>query len=520
MQFTGELVAWVAGTELPNRLSNAAFALLAKTPTQYVAVNNASSGFDTFDLRYDRTNGLSAAATYPRLSSGFGATLQAGVTNTYNTVGTVFDESTGALVGRLGRRNGVGPTNYSFVVVDTAESRVYAVAPLERAIDVFDESTNTRLARIPFDETQTGGSLSDLEFGVVTANSLVFATGSRVIRFDKPLVNSAVDIATACPVRDLSGVFIDGAYRMFGCAAFDAVLDGSRGLLYASMPEEAGPVGNAIAVIDASTLELVDRIALAANPAKLRFDPAADRLIVALAGTSLFAEIDVANRTVIRVTDIGFETFSNNTLFQPHNALGLAIRPGAPDEVVISTATGDDVLAFDAGTRRPNFPFVRDDYPNVFFNQTTTNQFVGIGSRTIGIFSVDANGTTEIGQIDGEAIGFNSVRQGNLVFGSDGFRLDLETVTVTEICMPNSVGFGTRAVTPNGSGSIVYFMETFVFRHRLLTCDVATGSIDEPQLVPVFDSFTFGLPTKLIDPNDGSLIYVNDDKLMRIAIQP
>lgn len=123
--------------------------------------------------------------------------------------------------------------------------------------------------------------------------------------------------------------------------------------LYASLPGSAGSSGNSIAIIDPTTGANDGFIAVGSDPGTMALSEDGETLYVALDGTSGIQRVNLRTREAGLKFGVGFDQSGGRKFVRD-----LAVLPGLPDTVVVSTGTigiieTQGVAVFDNGIPRP-----------------------------------------------------------------------------------------------------------------------------------------------------------------------
>lgn len=215
-----------------------------------------------FDIKRCRVSpdGVRALSAAGGLAAGFRLRIQAAGGLLYSAAGDVIDPERSRRAGRF-----ADP-----LLEDPTRSRQVLVAP--HLGSAFFVSGHT-LLQFDLETRALTGRLAIAELGGEVASLLAWGegglafhtTGGEIYLLD---VASIPRVTAPAPRAEPQPPSSPGV-RVLDLAAEDLAVDAVRGLLYASVPNREGALGDSIAVIDPATLQILDVWSAGANPRHL-----------------------------------------------------------------------------------------------------------------------------------------------------------------------------------------------------------------------------------------------------------
>jgi DNA-binding beta-propeller fold protein YncE len=267
--------------------------------------------------------------------------------------------------------------------------------------------------------------------------------------------------------------------RQLSLHTSDLVYDKVTGLIYASVPDMAGPpYANCVVRIDPATGTLVgDALPVGADPRALALSDDGQFLYVALEGTGEIRRVDVATWSAGLVFALGSEPYPWETSF----AEDIAVQPGSPGVIAVSLKSNTTsprhvgVAVYEDGVRRPVKTAVHtgsnviafSDDPAVLYG--FNNESSEFGFRRM---RVDADGVVETDLMLTPIGGYNQdiEHAAGRIYVTSGNRVDPDQLVI-EGAYP--VPFlGGVLVEPDPPNSRVYFLSG----SSLITFDQASFS--------------------------------------------
>lgn len=513
MQSSEEIVAYDNGTELPNGFIRGPSKILFRSGNQVVGVDDTSSGFDVFDIDYVDQSGVTLVATFGELSPGFNTQLSLGSVDVWNSAGNSFNEADQARTGRVnGTLDGFG-SFFANVVVSPADGLVYSVESRDFIVEVFDESTRTRIAAYRFDTNDV--RINSVSGSLVTDNELIFFGDARIARIPKADLQPNLGFGD-CASASVSNVLVDGAYEVFGCPVRDFVYGAGRQLIYAALPGAIGPHGNSIVAIDPDTLALQAAAALTAEPISIDMSDDGAVLTVALSGATQLAEIDLETFAVKRVTSLGFGRVFGTDYSDPLIASAARARPGFPDEVAVATYERE-IYMYSSGVRLPMAPYLSEIYTRLFFDANDSSRLVAHARGEVTSLRLNGSGLDNLGTVENVLAGDVVVRQGNLVLSGYGDNLDIGTLFGIQSCdFSDGISVFAAVAFANSPDEAVYVdPSSDVF--EVSRCDLSTGQVSGPVFVPQFLLFDAASEHRLAMLGSGDLMYLYRGTLLKLT---
>lgn len=508
-----EVVAFDNGVELPDRIDrNGPSEIIFRDADSIVGVNDTNTGFDTFAISYNAQTGVVVDEVFPRLSPGFNSLLVLGSVDVWNARGFSFNEIDQVRTGGINAEVSQSGTSYNYAVVSPADGVVYALEIFDDIIEIFEESTRTRIGAYEYDDIEFG--INPVRHAVTTADGLIVAGNSRIVRFAKSDLQPNIG-PDPCTVLSVGDLLVDGPYDTLGCQVRDAVYDPVRNLIYTAVPGAVGPQGNSIAIIDPETFVVQSYIPLTAEPMSIDISDDGTVLTATLAEASQLAEIDLATRTLTRLTPLGFEIINGTRRYAPLTASAARARPGFPDEIAVATNQGE-VFIYSNGAQLPETPFLFGAYTRLFFDENDSTRLVAHRSGEITALMLNGSGLAGLGTTSNVLPGNTIARRGNRVMNGRGEDLDIGTLIGAQACDFGSPDFAFRAVTFSADPDTAFFAVPAV-GHELYRCDLATGQVSGPTRVAAFAEPRFARAQRLFELNSGDLVYLHEYTLLKLA---
>jgi dipeptidyl aminopeptidase/acylaminoacyl peptidase len=423
----------------------------------------------------------------------------------YSTAGKTVNPVTQTLVGTFD----LSATGI-MVAPDSSVGRVYFLTgdrntSFARTLTVRVYDQNTYQSTGSFEiKGVTGLVTSFIRWG---ANGLAFATSSnQVFILQTSLIPSSEPIPTPTPTPSATPTptptpFVTNIKEV-RLEAKDLIYDKTSATLFASVP---GATGNTITAIDPASATVGAAVPVGSEPNKLARSDDGRYLYVGLDGASAVRRFDIATRTA------GLQFALKPAATERVTARDIAVMPGAPETIAVSSSTGD-VVIYDNGLRRPKAVTSPEIYSIEFSATADTLYGLGFGTLSSSVFhklSVDSSGVavTAIANLfDSYQIEFDN----NLIYSNRGYVVDPETQTILgKFPVPDN-NFGQRIVAPDSSLGRVFVITS--------SGSLGTGS---PLTVTIyaFDARTFlligsvtipgatGIPTSLVRWGDNGLAF-------------
>ncbi len=200
------------------------------------------------------------------------------------------------------------------------------------------------------------------------------------------------------------------AVKLIDLPANDLVYDPYSGLLYASVPSEAGDLGNTVTAIDPERGEIVSSVFVGSEPATLALSDNGQFLYVGLNGASAIRRVSLPSLTA----GLQFEVGSDPS-FGPMRAEDIEVQPGSPNVIAVSlwrpsvSPRHGGVAIFDNGVRRPNLTQEHTGSNRIEFSANPgvlygyNNETTEFGFRTL---HVDSQGVTQVDVLKNVISGF------------------------------------------------------------------------------------------------------------------
>lgn len=410
--------------------------------------------------------------------------------------GQKLDVANDLYLGRIAL-NPLARTTVDAFLADDSTNLLYAYNRSSNFLAIYDQD---RLTAVGAYTIFTEG----LVVGLVEAgpDRMILAAENEIHSMDKSWLAPTL-LGDPCKTEDLSGQLGPDLYIEIQCQFSDAIYDATRNLIYASMPADAGPNGNSIAIIDPLTGSIQSKVYVGSEPTHMAMSGTGDRLFIVLSETSFLGILDLQAQTLEQLMYLP-------PMLQP-------FRPFRPERVTVNPINSDEIIV------------AADEMDMYRLGQVSTGGsiYVGetdwVGYRSDGsvAFTIDDNrrfyeldpgtsGLSVINEISGAATGYSLKMKDDLLYDIHGRVFDPATLSSTMVCPTNSAG----AVEPNPENDVIYFWEPGS-RSYLIACDGNTGSLG-PQLdVPGFSgvhrdvkSMIYAGPTRLfLVTQDKSMLF-------------
>jgi uncharacterized protein YjdB len=259
--------------------------------------------------------------------------------------------------------------------------------------------------------------------------------------------------------------------RQITLPAKDLIYDSVRKKIYASVPGNAGTLGNTITVIDPETGTVGPSVFIGSEPGKLAISDNGQYLYVALDGAAAVRRLILASMT----PDIQF-SLGSDSFFGPCYAEDIAVLPGAPGSVAVSkmylgvSPRHAGVGIYDNGVARPTTTpqFINGAVNiNVIEFSTSAARLYGYNTETTGFefrrMTVDSSGVSILDATANLISGFGvDIKFDNgLIYATTGAVIDPEARTLAGTYFLSS--HYQTAVRPDSSNNLVFFLENDLY---------------------------------------------------------
>jgi hypothetical protein len=474
---------FTGGVELPNSTPG----FIGSNSLAFGATGGRLYGYDneTTEFGFRRmnvdANGVTVQDVTGGLISGFNVTIKydPGTGLAYATDGSVIDPEADGGPQLLGT---YGTGFASSLLPDSATGRTYAL--VGNQLQVYDQ------ARFNLVESFTlpagGGSL--IRWG---NGDLAYRSGSQVYLLT--LTATSASLATT-----------------------DQVYDPSDGMIYASVPGNAGAAGNTLTEINPNTGRVVGSFFVGSNPGKLAVSADGQFIYVGLQGAPNVVRFNVPLQGVDQRFSLGRGQFGLRY------AEDIAVSPDDPTTVAVAeeyhgvSPRHAGVFIFTGGVQLPNSTpgFIGSN--SIAFGATGgrlygyDNETTEFGFRRM---NVDANGVT-IQDVTGGLVGAFNVtikydRATGLVYTTNGMVIDPEAAGGPQVVGAYSgTGFASSVVVDSANDR-VYFLTG----SQLLVYDEINFTLIE----------SFNLPAgggSLVEWGAGELAYRSSDQVYFLTLTP
>ena len=495
-----EVLAFDSGVQLPGRTLREAREIVFRDAATIVGTGATGLNSDAYKLSFDAVQGVETVARFPGLARGPDAELIGADGEYFTSTGLVFSIESPTLEGRL---ETPGPA-LRRVAPDSENGLVYAVTQQDSMLYVYDADTRTRIGQYEFEPAAFTNFADNL---IKTDDSLVLMSDESVLRF--ALSDLAPNLPPIeCAVLDLSDLLWDGQYTSIRCPVTGIEYDASRDLIFAGLAGVDGPNGNAVAIFDAGTLAPVTaQIPVGATPRRLRISADGQTLYAVLDESSMIAEIDLSALTLrrkIRMVDGDLAV---------DRAWTVAQSPLSDQDLLISGLSWTLSL-YRSGTLQGAVADPFELYDDLYFDPDDPMIVYGHKSQRLATFTVDGTGVFEVSSVDDVLPGERVVLFDGVFYSSGGQDYDLGTSTPGAAC---SLGEFARAVVVDEIASTLYGMVVGNASDQIYQCDIATGTVGQPVLLPFFDKEDSYDANELRLISDDRLLYLNDGQVVIVT---
>jgi len=263
-----------------------------------------------------------------------------------------------------------------------------------------------------------------------------------------------------------------------------------NGLLYVSVPSSAGaPYGNSVVSVDPVTGALGTPIPVGSEPDQLAISSDGTTLWVGLSGTSAIREVNLTTG----IAGMQFSLSNNSGIYAyPPKAHAIAVLPGYPDSIVVSSAlnqyTYEDKLGiYDSGVLRANVIDLStiSTLPAIFVSPTKAEIYATsyesgyqvLSYNSSGVQNLSGNtGTSNFNVQYGTAIQVDS----GVAYLDSGMALDAETGTLLGTFYSSGTTVATGPMVSDSSLGKLFVLE-----------NTGSSSSATPALIQAFNESKF-----------------------------
>ena len=229
----------------------------------------------------------------------------------------------------------------------------------------------------------------------------------------------------------------------------DLVYDSVSKRLYASVPSGGGAGGNSITPVDPATGALGTPVFIGSEPGKLAISDDGKYLYTFLQGATAIRRFDLTTQTA------GLQfVVRNNPTSAPLTAFDLAVLPGSPESLAVSTDS--TVAVYDNDVRRSS-AVTSVSSPYIEFS-TAADTLYGVAASYSRLYRISLTA-------GGAALASSTALTGGGDFRVAGGRIYLPTGQVYDAAsgtlqgtFPDLSGYGGTAVLPDPAAGRVYFV--------------------------------------------------------------
>lgn len=303
----------------------------------------------------------------------------------YGANGRVVNPATNTLMGTF---QGVGSGPF---VVDATVGRAYYMignsTNLDKTVTIRSFDINTFVAVGDATVSDVDGAASSMvRWG---ANGLAFRTSTQLFLIQTSLIPSGSPVPSPTPTPSAtptpSPTPVDLNLRRIPLLTRDLVSNNASQTIYASVPSNAGSIGNTITSIDPNAASVGTSIFVGSEPNKLALADNNQTLWVGLNGAASVRAFDIATQSAGTQFYLGAGSSGSPAL----SATDIAVMPGTPGTVAVARSNSSDssIAVYDNGVRRTNI--ASGGATDIEFGSPT--RLYGFGTQR---YTVNANGIT------------------------------------------------------------------------------------------------------------------------------
>ncbi len=197
--------------------------------------------------------------------------------------------------------------------------------------------------------------------------------------------------------------------RQITLPTHDLITDPVTQQIYASVPNQAGNIGNSVVSIDPTTGVVGSPIPVGSDPGKLAIADGGEFLYVALPESAGIGRVDLRTRQVDLRFSLGVDPIGGN----PLELLDMAVAPGHPETVAVSrlgrnTHSFEGIAVYDNGIQRPVASPRLGDTLSITFGASAARLYTASGAGPAPGFerlAVDTSGVSVLDATPGLIIG-------------------------------------------------------------------------------------------------------------------
>ena len=488
--YTRGVVIYDDGVQRPTVISDGPYGINVIESSASASTLYGSSGTDLTRLAVS-ASGVSIVNTTPNLIGSAGdMKFDNGLV--YASNGRILNPETQAIVGTF---SGVG--SGALVVPDSTVGRVYFLTGSGSAWTLRAYDSNNFLQVGILSIPGVSGTPSSLvRWG---ANGLAFRTSSnQVFIIQTSLIPSSEPIPgptptptatpTPSPTPELN-------VRQVSLPTRDMIWDANTQMLYASVSSSAGSIGNSITPINPVTATLGTSVFIGSEPRTLALSDNGQYLYVAMIGAATVRRFDIATQTA------GLQfTLGNDPYNGPLYGGDMAVLPGSPESVAISTSSG--VAIFDNGIKRPTS--VISSSSNVYTSMpiefsASASTLYGLNNGIIKM-AVNPSGVTKAGTTSQVPGGGDIKFADGVIYTSAGRAVDPETGALLGTFTAPEIG-SNPMVLPDPANGRVYFLGSVGMGSYYEGSTLKLLAFDQKTFLPLGSVTlpgTYGSPTSLV----------------------
>lgn len=509
MQNGDELIAFDNGAPLPGTIS------AGNAPELFeFADADTIVGHDTDNAEFPASviavgpGGLNRTATRREFDILPANDVALGNEHLFSTTGRVTNPEGAYIEGRIKLDQLVElTTNQDGIATDRSEGVVYLFNAEKRVLESFYEDTfRLRSAHT----ISTEGTFVRM---VDANNRFLIANESRIYIIDKVDLGENANLSP-CETRDLSGRTSPGFAAQIDCGVNDALYDPSRDVFYASLPSFAGVNGNSVAIVDASSGNILETIFVGSEPGDMALTADGNTLYVTLREATKYAIIDLQAGVALPPVILELNLRNDKPVFIED----VAVSPTSASTVLLAGA--QEIAVYEAGARLPNVVSFYGPVRDAFIDQDGSSAFVqksGGGDDVLGILTLNALGVTLTGQDSTTLVAGSLKLQDSKFYDRDGTVANASNLAILGTCDASSP-FGTVLVEPSANSSDIFYVDRSA-DSTLTVCSESSFTVTKQVQVPLSGSLN-SAPLTLEEAGADRLIMTSNDKLIIFRVGP
>ena len=434
----------------------------------------------------------------------------------YSAYGDVVSLKDKTAIGRYNRLFGHDYNEADGVLISPDNELLYR---FDRYIEVYDRERFTFQG--VFNPQLTGSFLRMVNVGQQQF-AVVSTTGLQLYRHNVIPTDHRYDCQPAPSIDNRTSLTL----RQFFCPSTALVHDKARQLLYAAIPGAAGSNGNAVAIIDGNTYDVIRYIPVGSGPSDLELSQDGERLYIGFDHRNEYAVLDLNTHTIIERINTGYHFRSG-----PFFVKDIKEFPSHPDSVAIVLKNQvylsefQRLAAFVNGVQSPSYIDENEHHEAALLHKiafASPNRLIGYDyyhfNDKVIEYSIDQSGVYEINVFDEIANGHNLDAeihiQDGILYNSAGDRINLATMenigTYADL-HADAITSHRFAIDPRQS--VIFYYATLLSGQLdpvLKAYDLHSRETLATHKMPIFSLF-YDNPVAVIDMNATELLMATDN---------